>query len=229
MRQEIRTWLPGWTVLVHTKEISGQSVYERYRDKCEWMRRIGKELFERGALPSLRGTVAPARLQNGTGGNFAVRDSVFPNQFIVTASGTHKGQLKQTDFVEVISIDWKKVITICTDSPGALPSTDSLLVATVFEMYPEICAWIHFHETLHTPHIVKLEYPSISPTDRNVLSDIIQKGARAINMIDHDLFAKKIADGTADAAIILGKNQERAFSHAIELLALASARREKPR
>lgn len=214
---EIHDWIPksSWTVVIENS-LDDIPVRERYTRECESIQRKGKRLFELGLLPEFVGTVAPTAFQGGTGGNFAIRKPG-SHQWIVTAKGSHKGHLRETDFVEVVSVDWKnKKIHICRDTETTLPSTDSLLVAMVFENNPEIHSWVHFHATVETTYVIRLPYPTFEPTDRKALSDLVHQGARVINMIDHDL--RKIPNGTTDSTIIVGEDAEFAFRLAEKLI-----------
>lgn len=215
---EIRDWLPGspWVVIAINTRGGEAPISETCAVECELMRGEGKRLFDLGLLPEFAGTIAPAAFQGGTGGNFAVRkpDS---DKWVVTAKGAHKGHLRETDFVEVVCVNWAtRKIFIRRDGETTLPSTDSLLVAMVFEKNREINSWAHFHAAVATEYSVHLPYPSFEPGDRENLSGLISRGARAINMIDHNIL--KTPNGLADSAIVVGENAKDAFTLAKKLI-----------
>jgi hypothetical protein len=224
MTNESQDWLQGWTVVEIGSCRTTPSVYSRYSEECMLMQRAGIELFSLGTLPELTGTSAPAAFQSGTGGNFAIRRRSSPGMFVVTARGAHKGHLRNNSFVEVAKVSWRRrTIYIRRDSDDALPSTDTLLVATAFEAHPEIVTWVHLHQPVATPNAVRLTYPSLTTADHRQLALAIKKGLRIINMIDHNLFIKKAPNGASDATIIVGTNPQDTFE-----LAIKSIRRSTP-
>lgn len=214
----MRPWIPGsgWVVVKNPSE-GPADVFSPYSEECLLMQKEGARLFSMGTLPEFAGTSAPDTFQGGTGGNFAIRNPKDPEKFVVTSSGSHKGRLRNEDFVEVVSVDWAaEKIYVQRSVSNALPSTDTLLVALVFERHPWIGAWIHFHAPVKTPHSIRLAYPSFTAKDREALSALIDSGVRAINMIDHDIL--KVSDDKPDSAIILGGDARATFAFARKLL-----------
>lgn len=216
-------WLPGsgWSVVRIADDCEVLSVYERHRELCDTMRREGKELFDLGAVPELAGTAAPPPFQNGTGGNMAL---CIPGtgKFIVTASAAHKGNLGENDFVKIESVSWRrKHIRFQCDEEGKVPSTDTLIVARIFEKYSRITAFVHFHCAVRTLYAIALPYPSYTAADLKKLSAIIDAHALTINMVDHNLFIKKVPDGKPDAAILIGGDIISTFARAKMLIKLA--------
>ena len=213
----LESWLPEWSVVDMGEKTL--PVHERYQRECAFMKEIGAKLFCLGTLPELAGTSAPGPFQSGTGGNFAMKHPDHSGRFVVTARGAHKGQLGEGDFVEITKTDWvRHTVYVRRDRKNALPSTDSLLVATAFEADPTLTAWIHFHQAVVTPHSVQLSYPALSLEDHGALALVIREGGRVINMIDHNLFFKNLPDNTPDAAIIVGSYPKETSGLATRLL-----------
>lgn len=213
---EITEWLPGWSLCIN-KELTLPYVLNPHA--CGMIREAGATLFRLGALPSYSERSIEKFARLGTSGNFAVRNNNTEVSFMVTRRDAHKGRLVLADFSCILSIDWRKKKLFCYSAPGMQPSTDSLLIAKTFTLNDTINAWAHFHIPVDTPYAITLTYPALQQKDWDTMRTVIKKGARAINMIDHDLMRKNgIADGTTDAAIIIGEDPKETFIHAISLV-----------
>lgn len=209
-------WLPGWT-LCTSEELT--LPYMLNPHACRMMQEIGKILFHLHALPAYSQFEVMEILRHGTSGNFAIRNDTSALSFMVTGRGAHKGNLALTDFSCIFSINWKKKKLFCSSPPGREPSTDSLLVAKTFALNTKIRAWAHIHIPIETPYSIAIEYPVLQEKDWDTIHTLVKNGVRAINMIDHDLMRKNgVADGTADAAIIIGEDTEETFARTVSLV-----------
>lgn len=210
-------WLPGWkTIFVPT----GQTVYEKHKDECDWMIGVGEALYNLGALP--RFTEAekeklPKTHLEGTGGNLAMRSIRDPRKFIVTTAGCDKGALDCHNFAVVHRIVWQeKVIEFSATSEEAYPSTDTLLVGAIFEESDYCRACIHIHSPVETAYALRLKYPLNNAKDVIPVRRFAKAKIEIFNLIDH-----LVTDecGREDAACITGKYAKEVSSLAIELVA----------
>lgn len=222
---ETMEWLPGWTLCDNEKLTLPYILNPR---ACGMIRETGKTLFRLGALPSYTGFDVAEITRLGTSGNFAVRNHNAQLSFVVTGRGTHKGKLTLTDFCCVFSVDWRKKQVFCASPLEKQPSTDSLLVAKTFMLDTKIRAWAHFHLPISTPYSMNIAYPALQKKDWDALRTLVKKGVREINMVDHDLMRKNnVADGTADAAIIIGEDPEETFTRAVSLVRETMEKKEE--
>lgn len=216
-------WLECWVVNTISTEQDILIPAKQFPRIYGQMKFYGEALFRIGACPDFqkfRDHPALALHKDGTSGNFAWRPSVYPDFFLVTARGSHKGRLAERDIVTVFGVDWReKTIDAHAAENSIWPSTDSLLVAKAFSCGSRVGSWVHFHTPVSTPHAIQISYPAINERDWENFGEIVRNGARAINMIDHDLLRKGgKPNGEADSAIILGEDLEETFLFAIELL-----------
>lgn len=73
-----------------------------------------------------------------TAGNLSARTG---NTFWITASGKHKGELTETDFVSVSVEDG----TLVSAGEGLKPSAETSIHQVVYSKIPDACAALHVH------------------------------------------------------------------------------------
>lgn len=76
-----------------------------------------------------------------TAGNLSARDMALPSQFWITASGKHKGELKETDFVCVAVADGSLVKAV----DGLRPSAETSIHQVLYSQMPEVGSCLHVH------------------------------------------------------------------------------------
>ena len=195
-------WLPGWRI---TKIPSCRKPYDHYPEECEWMIKIGYDLYnlDSRVLPNLRNAKLPAIHLNGTGGNFAVRVPGISGSvaFVGTPRGGHKGNLGQDDFVIVHCVDETRREIYYSCSGNRQPSTDTLPVWRAFYANPAVNVWVHFHFPLYyTSLAVEMPYPATEEAHWRVFEQYVRRGAAIVNLINHT----GESPGKPDACVILG-------------------------
>ncbi|TGK49760.1 methylthioribulose 1-phosphate dehydratase [Leptospira bouyouniensis] len=76
-----------------------------------------------------------------TAGNLSVRDRSSWEQFWITASGKHKGELKETDFVSVSVADG----TLVSANEGLKPSAETSIHQVLYSQMPDVGSCLHVH------------------------------------------------------------------------------------
>lgn len=76
-----------------------------------------------------------------TAGNLSTRDEVIPAQFWITASGKHKGELQETDFVCVAVSDGSLVKA----AEGLKPSAETSIHQVLYSQMPDVGSCLHVH------------------------------------------------------------------------------------
>lgn len=76
-----------------------------------------------------------------TAGNLSTRDPSTKEQFWITASGKHKGELKVTDFVSVSASDGSLVQA----NEGLKPSAETSIHQVLYSQMPEVGSCLHVH------------------------------------------------------------------------------------
>ncbi len=98
------------------------------------------ELAPREALVSLAKTFHQRGWMLGTAGNLSVR--LNSAQMIITASGKPKGQLQNTDFLQV-NIENAEIIE--SYAPKNIPSAETKIHQVLYQLFPEMKACLHVH------------------------------------------------------------------------------------
>ncbi len=98
------------------------------------------ELAPREALVKIAKTFHQRGWMFGTAGNLSVR--LNPRQMIITASGKPKGQLQNTDFLQVDIEDAK--IVESSDATNT-PSAETKIHQVLYQLFPKINACLHVH------------------------------------------------------------------------------------
>ncbi len=93
-----------------------------------------------------------------TGGNFSVRLS--PEQVLITASGNHKGELREAHFL-VATLDGKPL------EAGRKASYETLLHMQIYQRVPAAGAVLHVHTTANT--LLSRRYSQIALTNYELL------------------------------------------------------------
>ncbi|MCW7467279.1 methylthioribulose 1-phosphate dehydratase [Leptospira levettii] len=76
-----------------------------------------------------------------TAGNLSTRDNLTHNQFWITASGKHKGELRESDFVCVSTLDGSLVQA----NDGLKPSAETSIHQVLYSQMPEVGSCLHVH------------------------------------------------------------------------------------
>lgn len=111
-----------------------------------------REMIAAGALFHSRGWV-PA-----TGGNFSVR--LGPEQVLITASGNHKGELREQDFL-VADLQGKPL------EAGRKASYETLLHMQIYRRVPDAGAVLHTHSSANT--VLSRRFESITLSNYELL------------------------------------------------------------
>lgn len=221
-------WLEGWTL---EKLPCDSSPFGLFPAECEWMAKLGSELFASGVLPELNGVAGlPEVYRLGTGGNLAVRVDGGPGSaaFAVTTQGAHKGLLGEDDFAVVCEVKWERRVVYYIAPEGRNPSSDSLLAAQAFLANQTFNAWVHTHLPLAAAeaHEICIPYPASSKGAWECFRWLVagSRLCQVINLIDHDVPRKGPPNGMADSSIILCETMEQATVAAKELVGAAMSK-----
>ena len=107
------------------------TIYHSYKDEADSLIKAGAFFHRRNWAPA-------------TSGNYSLRISI--DEFLMTVSGAHKGELRPQDFLVVNSVG--EVVE--APNPGDRPSAETGLHTQLYSLDSECGAVLHSHSVLST-------------------------------------------------------------------------------
>lgn len=187
-------WLPEWKAERLATSSAGIGLLPVILSMLSFSRRLASL----GAFP-------------GKSGNFSTR---FGQGLLITPQAVSKRELTPEAFVLVYQVDWAgKVVRFMSRSEEVRPSSDILLHHVLYCSFSDCSAVVHMHVGFQGPS-VQLPYPIVEQRAVNPLIDLMQKGHKAINLLNHNAI---LGEGKG-ASIIVGESMEETFRYALRLL-----------
>ena len=159
--------------------------------------RLASDLISVGKIINQRGW-CPA-----TGGNFSVRlneqaEHEYPPSCLVTASGVHKGELTEHDFIEV---DLRG--NSLESSTKVRPSAETLVHVALYRLDDEIGAVLHAHSVPNTL------LSQLCMADRLTITGFeMQKSLRGV-MSHEEILSIEVFDNTQDMTLLATEVEKR--------------------